>query len=759
MTQLRHGMADGRTNRVGGRLLAAAVALSVGTVALVAGAAPSRADGDPEAVVTVEEQPPADPAPGTGPGVGGRAGDQLSGRFAPGLTQLWPFTKVSATRFDASLPGNMSGFGAVTAIGSSPMAAENSFDYPNFVGRSDSIKSCTQNSREVGKVFQCITVSETLTFPRPVANPSVYVGLGLLGAYDLPDQNWYIRTWVDASITRVNAVTPRAGQVEPVDMTDVSFVPATNTLAPDAGRLVRMETVYSAGEVRIKGMVTSVTISHTMFAAVTINVGGRYQPSMEGIVRTPLVVMLPSVPVADLSISKSAPAQVAAGGTVQWTLGVKNNGAAGSHGFTVQDVVPAGVRDVRLVSGPPGCVLSGATLQCTAAPAGWSVTRDATVPTFSRLSGGDTAALVPEVLAAGASWTPIVLEATVTAPAGSTLSNTATVAGADADASTANNTATATTRVVAAWGITKASTPPSGTVLAPGSTVDYRVEATSTSGQIDTVVLTDNLSDVLDDAVFVPGSARLSIDGGPAAAVPDPTGTTLATPPFTLPAGKSAVLTYRVTVKADAWSASLGNTVTGTGSTPPTTCAPGPSLAPVCSTTNPTFSHVLITKKGTNPSGDIAELVGAEFTLRTDSNGTPGTLVDPGPVAVPGRSGTVEATTLTPGTYWLTETRSPAGHTLLADPVAFTIAANGTLALVDPAAHPQVSIDGVTLTVLDVPALTLPNAGGTGTSTALLAAGAALLLTALVALAGTPATRGATALRARLRRPTRVHHP
>ncbi len=737
MTQLRHGIAGGRTTRAGARLLAAAAALSVG-VATVAGAAPSRADETP-AAESWAPVPPAVSEAGDEARTGGRAAPWQQ---PPGLQDIGTWTKIDSRRFSAPMPGNLAAFGSILDVADSPLETRDP-GYATgvaFQSVSSANGTCLRLTG-VGVRNECVTTTHTVTFPEPVANPAFWVHQSLFNAFPVATNDWVVTGWGDLSVTKVNGVAPRPGQVGAVELVEASFDAGTNTVVTDDS-VLRGEIPLARGTFLVDGLVSSVTFSHTGYAAVTFD-NGRYTVGWTG-AEGPRSHMVGRVQVADLAITTSAPAEVPAGGTLRWTLDVQNNGGAGSHGFTVRDAVPTGVGDVRLVSGPAGCALVGSELQCAAAPAGWSVVRSTTVPTFSRLAGGDEAAEVRAVLAPGASWTPIVLEATVTAPAGSTVSNTATVAGADPDPDTANNTATATTRVVAAWGITKTSTPATGAVVAPGSTVDYRVEATSASGQITNVALTDDLSGVLDDAVFVPGSARLSIDGGPVTAVPDPTGATLSTPAFTLPAGKSAVLTYQVTVKAQAWSASLRNVVAGTGSIPPTTCAPGADPAPACSTVNDTFAHVFITKKGTDPAGDIAELTGAQFAIHTDDNGIPGTLVDPGPVPVPGQAATVEARNLTPGTYWLTETRAPAGHTLLADPVAFTVATDGALALVDPAAHPQVSTTGITVEVLDVPALTLPNAGSTGTSAALPTAGAALLLTALVALVGAPAARRST---------------
>ncbi len=728
MTHVPNGLTVGRRTRAGARLVASVVALSAGLAAMAAGAAPSRADDDPWVTV-----PPA------------------------GWTMAWDWMATGPNQLSGALPGNLAEFGAATHRGESRLAA---FAVPEVANRTrfqasavTDLQTCTGSSTVGAKRACGDSYTTTLTFPRPIANPlvSFRTGDSWASAGIGTEPPWALRSGVDSGVLEVNHVVPRAGQVEALNLRQATFDSSRNVVTADAAALVPQGPAWlpefpagSAhqpyGLLQVHGLVSSVTLSHDQYAIVIVNAfGGSADASYFS--DAPVFATGTLVSTSDLSVTTSAPARVPAGETLTWTVAVANEGPGGSHGFTVRDAVPAGISDVRLVSGPPGCALVGAELRCAAAPAGWNVARDAMVPTFANLTGGDAAASVPEVLAAGASWEPIVLEGRVTAPAGTTLSSTATVAGADADTNTANNTARASTEVTAAWGVTKTSTPAAGTVLAPGSTVDYQVLATSTSGQVDGVVLTDDLSDVLDDAAFVPGSAALSIDDGPLLPVADPTGTLLSTPAFTLPAGTSAVLTYRVTVDEAAWSSSLRNTVTGTGPVPPATCADPAAPEPVCRTVNDTFSRVVVTKKGTDSTGTISQLAGAEFTLHTDDDGAPGTVVDPGPVAVPGLVGTVEARNLTPGSYWLTETRAPAGHTLLAEPVAFAIATDGTVALVDPAAHPQVTATAHRIEILDVRALTLPSAGATGHGTALITAGAALLLTALVAALRTSTMR------------------
>ncbi|WP_418059782.1 isopeptide-forming domain-containing fimbrial protein [Pimelobacter simplex] len=153
----------------------------------------------------------------------------------------------------------------------------------------------------------------------------------------------------------------------------------------------------------------------------------------------------------------------------------------------------------------------------------------------------------------------------------------------------------------AAWTVGKRAEPTSGAEVRPGEVVTYLVDASVRRGVVPDAVLEDDLSDVLDSAAFVPGSASLTIDGGTPAAVPDPTGTTLRTAPFRLGAGQSARLRYQVRVDDDAWARTLRNVVTGDGASPPERCAPGGSTDG-CTTEHPTSAPTL-TLPATGGSG------------------------------------------------------------------------------------------------------------------------------------------------------------
>ncbi|WP_260457015.1 isopeptide-forming domain-containing fimbrial protein [Rhodococcus qingshengii] len=123
--------------------------------------------------------------------------------------------------------------------------------------------------------------------------------------------------------------------------------------------------------------------------------------------------------------------------------------------------------------------------------------------------------------------------------------------------------------------VAKAADPVSGTNVAAGQTITYTVTGSNTGNTtLDPVVLTDDLSKVLDNAVLVDGSLKATVDGVDATA-PTLSGTTL-TWTGALEAGKSVVLTYQVKINDGVAGGTLiNNKVTGTAK-PPT----GPEITP-----------------------------------------------------------------------------------------------------------------------------------------------------------------------------------
>ncbi|KJF24811.1 isopeptide-forming domain-containing fimbrial protein [Rhodococcus sp. AD45] len=132
-----------------------------------------------------------------------------------------------------------------------------------------------------------------------------------------------------------------------------------------------------------------------------------------------------------------------------------------------------------------------------------------------------------------------------------------------------------TNHSVPGFTVAKTADPAPGTGVNAGQTITYTVTGANTGKTtLDPVVLTDDLSKVLDNATLVAGSLKATVDGAPAA-VPTLSGTMLSWT-GALEAGKSVVLTYQVKVNDGVAGGTLiNNKVTGTAK-PPT----GPEITP-----------------------------------------------------------------------------------------------------------------------------------------------------------------------------------
>lgn len=437
---------------------------------------------------------------------------------------------------------------------------------------------------------------------------------------------------------------------------------------------------------------------------------------------------------------------------IQVPIGPSNSGEVEDYVVTI---APAGVPAITLLKTVDRTTLvAGQTATYTfVAKNTGNVTLTGVVISETQFSGtGTMSALtyswpgVPGVLLAGQSVTATATYV-VTQNDSTTgvLTNTAKVTGNPPIGPPVTATDDAEIKAPPAWKIKKTATvngavPANGSVT-PGETINYSVTATSLSGIITGVVLKDNLADVLDDATYVPGSATLTIGTGTPVAVADPVApsTTLTTAAFTLPAGQTATLRYSVTVNSGAWNATLVNTVSGGGSTSPQTCAESGSSGPGpdCITTHQTSAKVLIEKIGESSDEEWVRMAGSSWTIYTNNNGVPGpALVSPTAVAVAGETGLFQLEGIEPGIYWLEETTAPEGFNLLAEPVQFTVAANGAVTVGQGSGTGIVTSgdsdgDGIfLLTVRDVPALEMPESGGIGWWP-FTATGSVLVLTAL----------------------------
>ncbi len=145
---------------------------------------------------------------------------------------------------------------------------------------------------------------------------------------------------------------------------------------------------------------------------------------------------------ADLSITKTGPATVAAGGSTTYTLTVANAGPAAATGVSVTDTLPAGVTFVSATGTGWSCTATGNTSVTCTRPS---------VP-----SGGTAPAIAVVVTAQAQSGT---------------MNNTAAVTATTPDPVTSNNTASTSTTVTASADLAITKTGPA-TVLA-GANVSY----------------------------------------------------------------------------------------------------------------------------------------------------------------------------------------------------------------------------------------------------------------------------------------------
>ncbi|MET8314058.1 isopeptide-forming domain-containing fimbrial protein [Rhodococcus erythropolis] len=176
-----------------------------------------------------------------------------------------------------------------------------------------------------------------------------------------------------------------------------------------------------------------------------------------------------------------------------------------------------------------------------------------------------------------------------------------------------------TNHSVPGFTVAKTADPAPGTGVNAGQTITYTVTGANTGKTtLNPVVLTDDLSKVLDNATLVAGSLKATVDGGPAA-VPTLSGTMLSWT-GALEAGKSVVLTYQVKVNDGvAGGVLINNKVTGTAK-PPT----GPEITPPPVTTeHPVVSPKIAVVKSSDPVSGSNVVAGQDikYTLTFTNTG------------------------------------------------------------------------------------------------------------------------------------------
>ncbi len=232
-------------------------------------------------------------------------------------------------------------------------------------------------------------------------------------------------------------------------------------------------------------------------------------------------------------------AVVEPGDVITWTLSATNTSAAVVSGARATDDLAGVVDDATVSYTSPQLSRAGDTLT-------WQI------PT---LAPGESASVT---------YTGVVTSE------GATIVNTAAPVGAAGSC-----TACTTTQHSLRWTLAKAADPASGTVVDPGDVITYTLSVTNT-GPVPLVdaVVSDDLSDVLDDATLGDLAEGLSVRGDEL---------TWRVP--ALPVGETVEVSYPVTVGVDALGVSLTNKASA--STPGGTCT-------VCTTKNYTAAWSLV---------------------------------------------------------------------------------------------------------------------------------------------------------------------
>jgi uncharacterized repeat protein (TIGR01451 family) len=221
----------------------------------------------------------------------------------------------------------------------------------------------------------------------------------------------------------------------------------------------------------------------------------------------------------DLAVTKTADSFGQVNGIATWTIEVTNHGPSPASNWTMTDSLPAGMTF-------RSATIGGVDANC---------------------SGSTTVTCLAGTLAVGGTTT-ITLSADAASPSVDCVTNSVSVEpDSQLDTNPANNTSTANAVCRPGIVLTKTHTDPSS------NPVTYTVTASNTgSGPLNAAVVDDDLSDVLDDAVFVNGSTACATRGGATttACTFDATGpgAPLVHWAGSLPAGAVVEVTYQVTL-------------------------------------------------------------------------------------------------------------------------------------------------------------------------------------------------------------------
>ena len=302
----------------------------------------------------------------------------------------------------------------------------------------------------------------------------------------------------------------------------------------------------------------------------------------------------------DLAVTKTPDSFGQVNGVATWTIEVTNHGPSPASNWTMTDSLPAGMTFRAATTG-------GVDANC---------------------SGTTTVTCLVGTLAVGGTTT-ISLSATAGSPSVDCVTNAASVEpDSQLDTDPANNTSTADPICRPGLVLTKAHTD------SASNPVTYTVTATNSGrGPLSAAVVDDDLSDVVDDAAFVSGSAACTDHGGAittaCAFAPTGPGAPLVHWAGSLPAGAAVEITYQVTLTGGG-NDLVRNIAYEPGDpanpVPPTRCGPnglGKDTGLPCAETEfPLLADVTVGKSATPASGtEVATGDAITYTLTFRNTG------------------------------------------------------------------------------------------------------------------------------------------
>lgn len=281
-----------------------------------------------------------------------------------------------------------------------------------------------------GPVLTTVTASSDLVITKTIPPGIVYAGQNLT----------YTITVTNNGPSTANNVT--VSDTLPVGVTFFSYTPSQGSCT---GTTIVSCNLGSLADNTSATVLLVVTMGTTSPINNTATVSNTNDPNSANNTSSVSTAVTPS---ADLSIIKTGPASVTAGGALTYTLAVTNNGPSTAASVSVSDTLPSGVSNVSAAGTGWACTVTGLSVSCTQTS-----------------------------LAVGAAQ---AITITGTAPAASgQINNTATISSsATHDPNGGNNTSTALTTVIASAdvSITKSASP---NPVSAGGTLTYSITVTN----------------------------------------------------------------------------------------------------------------------------------------------------------------------------------------------------------------------------------------------------------------------------------------